>query len=195
LRSLPPAPVAALNPALDEELMRRELDQTLRVYLEPQGLAGEGTLAGDLGSMLASICAELGAAPAIPCHRDFMARNLVPVPSPAAEVAVLDHQDLRLGPPGYDLASLLNDSLFPPFDIADRLRRAAGVAERDYRLAAVQRTLKAVGTFAAFAARGSPRHLPLIGPTLRRCLENLEALPEGSGLATRLRRLWHGAIC
>jgi aminoglycoside/choline kinase family phosphotransferase len=108
---------------------------------------------------------------------------------------VLDHQDLRLGPPGYDLASLLNDSLFPPPEIADPLRRVAGVDERAYRLAAVQRTLKAVGTFAAFAARGSPQHLPLVGPTLRRCLENLQALPEGWGLATRLRRLWHDTIC
>jgi hypothetical protein len=195
LRQLPPGEVAALNPPLDAELLRRELEQTWRVFLEPRGLLADAALARELGELLDRICGELGAEPRQPCHRDFMARNLVPLAATPAQVAVLDHQDLRLGPPGYDLASLLNDSLFPPAALAERLRQAAGVGERSYRLAAVQRTLKAVGTFAAFAARGSPRHLPLVAPTLERCVENLEALGEDQALAARLRRLWRPAIC
>ena len=38
---------------------------------------------------------------------------------------MLDHQDLRLGPPFYDLASLLNDTLFPPPDAEEALLAAA----------------------------------------------------------------------
>ena len=59
---------------------------------------------------------------------------------------MLDHQDLRLGPPRYDLASLLNDSLFPPPELEARLVRAAlgeeATAEDflDYHRAAAQRT-------------------------------------------------------
>ena len=197
LRAVPSAAVAALNAPLDEELLTRELEQALGVYLEPHGLTGDGALAADLRAALAAICAELGTQPGVVCHRDFMARNLMPLAPPAApaEIGVLDHQDLRLGPPGYDLASLLNDSLFPPAGLAEGLRRAAGVEERPYRLAAVQRTLKAVGTFAVFATRGSPRHLPLVSPTLERCLEHLAALPEWAALAARLRPLWRRAIC
>lgn len=192
LRTLPAAAVAELNPPLDAELLGRELEQTFAAWLLPRGLAGDAALAAELRALLAAFCGELGAAAPVPCHRDFMARNLVPVDG---DLAVLDHQDLRLGPPGYDLASLLNDSLFPPAALAEELRRRAGVGERAYRLAAVQRTLKAVGTFAVFAARGAPRHLPLVRPTLGRCLEHLRALPEGAALAARLAPLWAEPIC
>ena len=69
-------------------------------------------LAAALRAALDTLCASLGDEPPVPCHRDFMVRNLMPLPNGA--LVVLDHQDLRLGPPLYDLASLLNDTLFPP---------------------------------------------------------------------------------
>src|SRR5260370_24078577 len=99
-----------------------------------------------------------------------MARNLMPLPGGA--VGVLDHQDLRLGPPAYDVASLLNDTLFPPAEIEQELLVATPSAtpRAAYHLAAAQRTFKAVGTYASFARRGAPRHLPLIPPTLARAL-------------------------
>nr|HPK65586.1 phosphotransferase [Thermoanaerobaculia bacterium] len=54
------------------------------------------------------------------CHRDYMVRNLLPVgDGEVAAVGVIDHQDLRLGPPWYDLASLCNDSLFPPPELVE----------------------------------------------------------------------------
>ena len=114
-------------------------------------------------------------------------------------VGVLDHQDLRLGPPAYDLASLLNDSLFPPVEVEERLLRRAGVpaegTEREtYHRAAAQRTLKAVGSYAAFAGRGSDRHLCLIPPTLARALHHLGRLPETAHLKERLARAWKPAL-
>ena len=179
--------MAALSPPLDASLLRRELTQTWDELLAPRGLTGEPPLAAALARALDALCAELAAPAPVPCHRDLMARNLVPLPGGA--VGVLDHQDLRLGPPRYDLASLLNDSLFPPPEVEEAI--LAGVLRGDedrlrYRRAAAQRTLKAAGTFAAFARRGSDRHLGLIPPTLARACGHLSALPETAELAPEL---------
>ncbi|HUP42949.1 MAG TPA: phosphotransferase [Thermoanaerobaculia bacterium] len=199
LRTLPAAAVAALNPPLDRELLARELRQTRELFLEPLGLAGSGEPGGDLArrleAALETVCDRLGAEPPVPCHRDFGARNLVPLATAAAaRVGVLDHQDLRLGPPAYDLASLLNDSLFPPPELEERLLQSAGPDRESYHRAAGQRTLKAIGSYAAFARRGSPRHLPLIPPTLARALEHLRRLPEASALVPRLAELWRPVL-
>ena len=198
LRTLPAHAVDELNPRLDEALLHRELRQTWDCFLLPRALGGEGADRLRLDSALGELCSRLGALSPVPCHRDFMARNLVPLA--AGGVGVLDHQDLRLGPPRYDLASLLNDSLFPPPALAAHLlRRALGEDagsddQLDYHRAAAQRTLKAVGTFAAFAQRGSARHLPLVAPTLRRALEHLACVPETAELAPALTRRWRTAL-
>jgi hypothetical protein len=188
--------VAALNPALDTELLGRELEKTRTMFLEPRALL-EHDQRQAWEAFVAELCAAIGAEPTRPCHRDFMARNLVPVAG--LEVAVLDHQDLRLGPPTYDVASLLNDSLFPPPAAEEKLLEHAGLAQGEprqrYRRAAVQRGLKAVGTFAAFAARGAPRHLPLIAPTGARVLRHLGALPERRLLPPAFLARLAGAFC
>lgn len=223
IAALPPGEVAALNPPLDRELLLRELRQTRERFLEPLGLGGrrpagaaggggrrdDPALGEELEAALETLCERLGAEPAVPCHRDFGARNLVPlgpiVPGETASgaaVGVLDHQDLRLGPPAYDLASLLNDSLFPPPELEQRLLERAGAAGagpgggalESYHRAAGQRTLKAVGSYAAFARRGDGRHLPLIPPTLGRALAHLRRLPETAALTPRLDELWRPAL-
>ena len=197
IAALPPERVAELSPPLDRELLEKELRQTWDLFLAPRGLTG-GDVAetAALEELLAELCARLAADPAVPCHRDFMARNLMPLADADGRprVGVLDHQDLRLGPPAYDLASLLNDTLFPTAEVeAAFLAELAAEPEARlrYHRAAAQRTLKAVGTYAAFARRGATRHLPLIPPTLGRCLGHLERLPEAAALAPRLARLWH----
>ncbi|MBV8202524.1 MAG: phosphotransferase [Acidobacteria bacterium] len=212
IAALPVDQVRDLNPPLDRDLMLRELAQTRDVFLEPRGLlAGHpGDTDGNpgdsdkpaihagpaaLGEALELLCIALGAEPPVPCHRDYMSRNLVP--QERGGIAVLDHQDLRLGPPAYDLASLLNDTLFPPPLLERRLVDAAfpGAAGRlRYHRAAAQRTLKAVGSYAAFAHRGFPRHLPLIGPTLRRFLRHFGETPEGARLVPGLERAWSGVL-
>jgi hypothetical protein len=180
------------NPRLDTELLRRELAQTWNLFLEPQGLLADADLALDLHAALDTLCATLGGEPPVPCHRDFMVRNLMPLPG--GELAVLDHQDLRLGPPLYDVASLLNDTLFPPAAAEEAfvasLTGATPAGRLRYHRAAAQRTLKAVGTYASFAQRGATRHLPLIPPTLMRFVRNFSRLPESEPLAARLAATW-----
>jgi hypothetical protein len=63
-----------------------------------------------------------------------------------------------------------------------------------YHRAAAQRTLKAVGTYTKFSLQGANRHLPLIPPTLGRCLDHLERTPEGAPLVEDLRRAWRPAL-
>jgi aminoglycoside/choline kinase family phosphotransferase len=167
LDRLAPAP-------LDAALLRRELGQTIEVYLAPRGLAPDAFVAA-----LDRLCLRLGELPPAACHRDLMARNLMPLPD--GDLAVLDFQDLRPGPPVYDLASMLNDSLFAPEPLErDWVERflPPSVGVDGYDRAVAQRALKAVGTFAKFAAHGDPRHLPLVAPTLERAARALSRVPE-----------------
>ncbi len=183
--------LAELNPTLGRELLARELQQTWDLFLEPKGLVGDPGLASELRAALDRLCESLGAEEPVPCHRDFMVRNLMLADT--GELAVLDHQDLRLGPPLYDVASLFNDTLFPPPEVEAGL---LGVLHGDprYHRAAAQRTLKAVGTYASFARRGANRHLPLIPPTLARFVEHFARVPEGEDLAPRLAEAWGLAL-
>jgi N-acetylmuramate 1-kinase len=193
---LPLDGLAELNPTLGGELLARELKQTWDLFLEPRGLVSDPALAADLQAALDAVCDNLGAETPVPCHRDFMVRNLMPLPEPG-KLAVLDHQDLRLGPPLYDLGSLLNDTLFPPPEAEEAILAvvAASPADRTrYHRAAAQRTLKAVGTYASFARRGADRHLPLIPPTLARFVDHFARIPEGESLAARLAAAWSPAL-
>ena len=191
IAALRPADVAPLSPQLDCSLLERELEQTWRSFLSPRGLAGGPDSAAALRSALAELCRRLGEPPRVPCHRDFMARNLVPQAD--GRLGLLDHQDLRLGPRFYDLASLLNDSLFPSRELVRELL-GSDADELDYHRAAAQRALKAVGTFATFAENGDPRHLGLIPPTLGRAHEHLVLVPETAAIAARLADRWL-AVC
>lgn len=184
---IPAEAAAGLNPRLDGGLLRRELKQTWDLFLEPRGLTTP-----TLSAVLDELCAVLDAETPVSCHRDFMVRNLMPLPS--GGLVVLDHQDLRLGPPAYDVASLLNDTLFPPPEVEEALLSLAGVDRASYHRAAAQRTLKAVGTYTSFALRGADRHLPLVAPTLARCLRHLARVPEGAPTVPELTRIWACAL-
>jgi aminoglycoside/choline kinase family phosphotransferase len=186
---IPVESLEGLSSTLDGELLAKELAQTWDLFLEPKGLTGDAALTRSLREALDAICSNLGAETPVACHRDFMVRNLMPRPD--GSLVVLDHQDLRLGPPLYDLASLLNDTIFPPEDAGDGILGRLGPADRvRYHRAAAQRTLKAVGTYTSFARHGADRHLPLVPPTLARCLEHLARVPESAAVARDLEGVW-----
>ncbi len=190
IATLDPEAVAGLSPPLDAALLSRELRLTEESFLAPSGLL-EGDLGRRVEATLEALADSIADVPARPCHRDFMVRNLVPWND--SGVAVLDHQDLRLGPPLYDLASLLNDSLFPPPEIETRMvERWCGGADRrlEYHRVAAQRTLKAVGSYAMATAEGKDFHRHRISPTFERSLDHLSRVPEASATAEALRDRW-----
>ncbi len=186
---------AALNPPLDRELLARELDQTWEVFLERHLQLDRATGFGRaLDAWLNQQIDCLAESPFVPCHRDFMARNILPGdPTRGARqvLYVIDHQDLRLGPATYDVASLFNDSVYPPVALVERLIEEAPLAiDRPmYLRSVVQRGLKIIGTFHRFAERGRPRYLGLVPPTLERVYRAMQDLATGDDdLASTLAR-------
>ena len=115
---------------------------------------------------------------------------------------LIDFQDALLGPPQYDLASLLRDSyLALPEATIDSLidvylessRRAGrqpGEAEafrRLFDLCSVQRNLKAAGRFVYIATvKNNPRYLSSIPHTLGNVRKNFSRYPELGRLAEQL---------
>ena len=108
----------------------------------------------------------------VPTHRDYMPRNLMPV---ADGPAVLDFQDMVIGPIAYDAVSLLRDAFlsWPEDRVEGWLQRyharaaaaglpVPGIASflRDADWLGVQRHLKILGIFARLHHRdGKPRYL------------------------------------
>lgn len=189
IAALPTGDVAHLSPPLDRGLLRRELALTEERFLAPRGMLEDRGFARRLGDAFDALAAAVAAPPPVVCHRDFMVRNLLPRGDD--EVTVIDHQDLRLGPPLYDLASLLNDTLFPPRRLEVELLAEWGLGadvKVDHHRVAAQRTLKALGSYAKAAEEGNKTRLPLVAPTLARALEHLAAAPETEEVAGELRR-------
>lgn len=127
-------------------------------------------------------CRHIGQlAPQVFCHRDYHCRNLL---VQDGALWMIDFQDARLGPPGYDLASLLFDAYVPISDEdRSRLLDTYKMTLQSYTLfqeinwknfqihlyqLAYQRTLKAAGSFASFWTRyQKDSHLRYIEPALK----------------------------
>ncbi|HTE05140.1 MAG TPA: phosphotransferase [Planctomycetota bacterium] len=145
-------PLAALGaletspqPPLDERRLQRELDQFIAAALLLDGPPGP-RLVEDMAALVA-LCAAL---PRVLCHRDFHARNLM---WHGGRVRVVDHQDALPGPEPYDRVSLAYD----PYVVRPDAERDALAGDAPGTAAvAVQRLVKAIGTFASKAAEGGP---------------------------------------
>ena len=128
-----------------------------------------------------ALCSPLAGARRYFCHRDYHGWNIM---VRDGSIGILDFQDARMGPQPYDLASLLTDR--GTADVLTADGTAALIAyyldrwqvesgrqvDREefawlYDLAAVQRCLKAIGTFASMhVVHKRPQYLPYIPPTL-----------------------------
>ena len=132
------------------------------------------------------------------CHRDYHSRNLM---LHDGRLYLIDFQDARLGPDTYDLVSLLRDSYVdldrPRGRRADRVFSGAqeGVTaptsaefRRRFDLMALQRNLKALGTFGyQTTTRGNTVYIQYIPRTLRYVRTNLA---EIRAVCARFARCW-----
>ncbi len=134
------------------------------------------------------IAEELAGEPQVVCHRDYHSRNLM---WHAGRLYVIDFQDARMGPDTYDLASLLRDSYvdFSNSQIESLIatflarRGASAVEDRDFRrrfdLMALQRNLKALGTFGFQAtSRGNAAYIQYAPRTLGHVRASLSKYPR-----------------
>jgi aminoglycoside/choline kinase family phosphotransferase len=170
--------------AFDVEKLTWELHFFTKHFLEAyRGGVLTGTARAALAAEYAAIAEELASEPRVLCHRDYHSRNLM---VHGGSLYLIDFQDARLGPDTYDLASLLRDSYVDfteaPVDelIAFFLakRGAAEADDRDFRrrfdLMALQRNLKALGTFGyQTTARGNTVYIQYIPRTLNYVRANI----------------------
>jgi aminoglycoside/choline kinase family phosphotransferase len=145
-----------------------------------------------LDAELGALASELAAQPFALCHRDYHSRNLIPC---GEGIAVIDHQDARMGPRCYDLASLLNDSYVELEDpLVDEMKgffaaESGADVRAEYDVAALQRNLKALGTFGfQIGERGNDVYRRYVPRTLSLVRANLEANPRWDRLRSELAR-------
>ena len=188
---LPVAPhVEHEIPPYDMDAFLIEVELLLDWYLPRLGIdVGEQWRADYVGLWRDALEAALDAPPTW-VLRDFHSPNLLWLPDrpDIARIGILDFQDAVMGPPAYDVASLLQDARVDvPEEIEVALlgryvrqRRAAdpdfNPADfiRSYVTLAAQRASKILGIFARLDVRdGKPqylRHMPRISGYLRRSL-------------------------
>lgn len=135
-----------------------------------------------------ALCSELAARPRVLTHRDYHARNLM---MHRGEMFIIDHQDARMGPASYDLASLLSDpyTALPEEAIEELIARFVAIKSSsklplggvdafrvELDLMIVQRMLKAIGTYSSQAAAGNPTYVEYITPALERAIAAMKRL-------------------
>ena len=184
--------------AFDVEKLTWELEFFATYFV--QGYRGVALGAAERAALSAewsAIVEELAAEPRVLCHRDYHSRNLM---LRDGSLYIIDFQDARMGPDTYDLVSLLRDSYV---DITDRdldeliayflalkrsddSRAAADEFRRRFDLMALQRNLKALGTFGyQTVTRRNTVYIQYMPRTLRYARTNLERYPRFA----RLREL------
>ncbi len=138
-------------------------------------------------SLVEQVVAGLLSSNPVLCHRDFHSRNIMVRED--EELMILDFQDARMGNIYYDLASLLYDSYVTlpeemriglAEEFSDSIKKESfasfGSFDEFYRnlcLMAIQRNLKALGTFFYMHyGKGKDRYIRYIEGTLNHLKEN-----------------------
>jgi aminoglycoside/choline kinase family phosphotransferase len=173
--------------AFDVEKLTWELNFFVRHFLEGyRGAAISHAERTALGDQWQAIAEELADEPRVLCHRDYHSRNLM---LHDERLYIIDFQDARLGPDTYDLASLLRDSYVDVADsdledlityfLALKGERDVESFRRRFDLMALQRNLKALGTFGyQTAVRGNPVYIQYMPRTLHYVRAGLEKYPR-----------------
>jgi N-acetylmuramate 1-kinase len=169
--------------SFDSTKLMWELEFFFRHFLEGyRGVTVSPAERQALTEEFTTIVDELAAEPTVLCHRDYHSRNLM---VHDGRLFVIDFQDARMGPDTYDLVSLLRDSYvdFPERTVNELIayflalrgkREDAGVFKERFDLMAVQRNLKALGTFGyQTLARGNTVYIQYMPRTLAYLQANL----------------------
>ena len=186
--------------AFDHEKLTWELEFFVRHFLLAyRGALPEEAVRTALRQEWATIVDELASEPRVLCHRDYHSRNLM---WHEGTLYVIDFQDARMGPDTYDLASLLRDSYvdLPDAAVDDLIAyffaltrgAAATPAEslefrRRFDLMALQRNLKALGTFGyQTTTRANPVYMQYVPRTLAYVRHTMTRDPRFGRLAELL---------
>ena len=183
------------NIAFDERTLAAELDFFTKHFIESyQGSSLTTVTKNALAKEYQDLVVELACEPRVLCHRDYHSRNLM---LHQDQLYVIDFQDARLGPETYDLVSLLRDSYW---DVSENqvnklvsyflsLQQTSNEKvvpqnilvefRRKFDLMALQRNLKALGTFGfQKTVRGNSSYVQHIPRTLGYIRSNLTRYPR-----------------
>jgi len=191
-----PAQLEAYKLRFDHEKLMWEVNFTMehfyQLYLKREIPASDMKVFQD---GFGEICQILADEPTVLTHRDFHCRNIMAV---GDRLVMIDFQDARLGPPQYDLASLLKDSYYQLEEVqvqrlldyyvarwealsSEKVDRARFI--KIFDLMSVQRNFKAIGSFASFLnKRGNATYLKYIGNTFENIRRTLLKYPQYSKL-------------
>jgi len=158
----------------------------------------------DIFDEFTAISRDLASLPRVLCHRDYHSRNLM---LHQEQWFIIDHQDARMGPVSYDLASLLGDpyveldddfhSEIYDYFVARRVKSQPKIPDPtwptqfglEYQLMLIQRLLKATGTYAyQMAVMGNDVYLPYIPRSIQRALAALHTLNRFPAIGETLER-------
>ncbi len=173
--------------AFDAEKLTWELNFFLKHFVEgyrASPVAAE--VRRQFDREFAEIVRELASEPRVLCHRDYHSRNLM---LHDGSLYIIDFQDARMGPDTYDLVSLLRDSYMDlperqvdsliAYFLALKGRPDDEAFGRRFDLMALQRNLKALGTFGyQTMTRRNPVYIQYIPRTLKYVRDNLEKYPR-----------------
>jgi N-acetylmuramate 1-kinase len=184
--------------AFDVPKLTWEMDFFIKHFLEGyRGIVFAARERDALRAEFARIVDELAGEPRVLCHRDYHSRNLM---WRDERLCIIDFQDARLGPDTYDLASLLRDSYVDlPDQVVDELiayflalQGRSGDDEtfrRRFDLMALQRNMKALGTFGyQTTGRRNPVYIQYIPRTLKYVRETVHKYPRFKRLGEILGR-------
>ena len=179
-------PSRSFNPAYDEDFMyqaeglyfARFFAGCLCGISEPELDNELKILAGKAGSLISR---------RVLVYRDFQSRNIML--GEKEKIRLLDFQGARLGPPAYDLASLVYDPYLPlPQELRDRLidqytkllaersKALAGECEAQFPFVAAHRLMQALGAYAKLSlVDGKKKFLEYVP----QALSDLKALLKG----------------
>lgn len=130
------------------------------------------------------IALAASALPLVCIHRDFQSENIL---MHNDRVRFVDFQGARLGPAGYDLASLLFDPYIPELqgDIHERLfkyyclKSAAAMHPKSFYLCAAQRLMQACGAYGNLSLhKGKEQYCRFIPVAVNRLLAISGKLPQ-----------------
>jgi aminoglycoside/choline kinase family phosphotransferase len=185
--------------AFDVEKLTWELEFFTKHFLEGyRGVVIAPAARAALRREFAAIVEDLAAEQRVLCHRDYHSRNLMVY---EGRLYIIDFQDARMGPDTYDLVSLLRDSYMDlPEQTVDELiayflaLKGETGSQPDFRdrfnLMALQRNLKALGTFGyQTTERRNTVYIQYIPRTLRFVRQNLEQTPRFASLREILAEL------
>lgn len=155
------APLGSMLAHFDADHLSRELMVFKEWYLERHlGLEPADLPTTLLDAACGYLIQQATSQPAVPIHRDYHSRNLLPG-TDSTGPGIIDFQDAMLGPVTYDIISLLKDCYiaWPQ----EQVMNWALCYWQEARRAGIPMWAKAADFLTACAAMGIQRHLKAIG--------------------------------